>query len=212
MSDKPYSEAVSTAREIHAAQNIIATEDVAHPWMVKTTGGLWRIVTKKLSNRHKDSSFEIRLGEVPGATSVFGMSSIIPPEKVAYVMISGEANMCWQRFAIAKELMHIYTNFYADANMEGLVMIGDAIRSRSVLPLSSSHLLDAETFCLLTALELMIPWKLREPIVAAKRAERLSDYEIAKKLMIPEAMVSFFFSGDYESQSYKANRMLPAKS
>ena len=157
MSTRPYSEAVSTAREIHAEQDLTAPKVIEHPWMVKTFGGLNRIVTKKLGQHYGDSSFEIRYKEIPGAGNVFGLSSIVPPEQAAYVLLSGEANPCWTRFAKAKELMHVYTNFYADLRLEGSVIIGGAVRSRTILPVSPSDPLDAETFCLLAALELMIP-------------------------------------------------------
>ena len=202
-----YNAVVSIARKLHKAQNLTPELNDEHPWMVQTAlGGLWRLTRKELAVRYNNSCFEVRHRAVPDVTNIIGMSSVVPLEGAAYVLIAEGAKLCWQRFATAKELMHVYTGSYLHAGLGIATILGEAIKSRKNLPTSPGDPLDAETFCQLIALELMIPWKYREQIVDAKRKNHQLDYDIAVKLMIPQKMVAYFFDNDYESLSFAANQ------
>lgn len=86
-------------------------------------------------------------------------------ERKAVVKIRAGLNLCWTRFTVVKELMHIYSNTFMDsASKQTTLLLKDAQDSRRVFVRSDNAELDEETSAFYMALEVLIPWKLRRQL------------------------------------------------
>lgn len=115
-------------------------------------------------------------------------------------------NACWTRMTYAKELAHIYMGFVD--KYESLDLLLTASRTaRQNLPEHNNEIVpNDEMFCFYLALELMLPWgELRNEAMDMHRKGR-THYEIAKRFMLPELMVSHFFDGGWSVRSWNGNR------
>ena len=105
-----------------------------------------------------------------------------PPYSV--IIVGKGCNRCWTRFSVAKELMHVLHDapdtalFSAQSVTNGL---REAFESRQRL--SGDVNLCSEAFCLVLAMEVMIPWRLRGRI--GDRMSKWPILDVATKLRIP---------------------------
>lgn len=127
----------------------------------------------------------------------------------AIVVYRASLNYCWRRFTVMKELAHLYSETTADSILQAAVAIAFAAKeSRQVIPTLDADL-DAETAALYIALEVMIPWRLRQQFYALKDAGATC-YQIAKAFMVPQTLVNHFMSdwndkNTYAGLSYQLN-------
>lgn len=133
----------------------------------------------------------------------------------AIVVYRASLNLCWQRFTVVKELSHIYSGTVANSMTQGAVAITLAAKeSRQVIPTLDTEL-DAETAAFYMALEIMVPWRLREQFNDL-RAAGATTYQLAKAFMIPQMFISHFTSdwndrNTYAGLSFQINSQLNKK-
>lgn len=137
--------------------------------------------------------------ELPEDVNMYG--SVEDYGDRALISIRPGMNPCWKRFTVTKELMHIYSGTCPNSPTESAdLLIKAAQDSRYVIPKDNS-VLDEETSAFYLALEVMIPWCLREQF-NMMRELGATHYQIAKAFMIPERMVEHFVG--MESETYAA--------
>lgn len=105
---------------------------------------------------------------------------------------------CWERFTIAKELLHLYSDTastWQDAN----TLITAAKQSRELIPSESESLSD-ETIGFYLAMEVMVPWRLREQFLSLKD-KAATKMQIAKAFMVPLCIIDHMMSESCEEGS-----------
>lgn len=118
----------------------------------------------------------------------------------AIIKIKPGMNLCWKRFTVLKELMHLYSNTCGDSTRDSAsLIITAARRSRDVIAKDNS-ILAPEEAAFYMALEVLLPWELREQLLQLRELGA-THYQIAKVFMIPQPMVDHFLE-DYECSSY----------
>jgi len=108
------------------------------------------------------------------------------PRRVGDIYVSKSLEVPWQRVIACKELLHVLdppTNRVAEAaEVERLV-------KRIVLPLGSELAADyktlTDTMGLYEALAVLFPWRVRENLMSAYLAEKLTAQQIAEYVEIP---------------------------
>lgn len=141
------------------------------------------------------------------------------------VVYRSDLKLCWLRFAIAKELMHLYSDTAGRAGQSkadsiartALVARQRVSRSKNsfwdVAPSLDSPL-DDETAVIFLTMEVMFAWRLREQFLKLREATERIDtlqYFIAKAFMIPRTFVDHFCQdyrqeSNYSAVSYSLNR------
>lgn len=100
---------------------------------------------------------------------------------------------CWQRFIVAKELLHLYSGTYYDDDdgINAKSIIDFARVSRNLSKVNKNDKIDDETVGLILAFEVLLPWRLRDQLewLKSKKATRLS---IARTFMIPKDIIDLF--------------------
>lgn len=113
------------------------------------------------------------------------------------IVYNRSLNLCWRRFTIVKELMHLYAGILpysrsvpgVDGRSVSETIIDSAVESRRVLP-QKVEKLDEETAALYATLEVLLPWKLRNQLVSLA-SYHATIYQIAKAFLIPFNFVQF---------------------
>lgn len=135
-----------------------------------------------------------------------------------FVIFNSGMNMCWTRFTIVKELMHLYsgtaTGFAQGGSTGGIAlpMVAAAIESRRV-KISEGVDFDDETVALLMALEVLVPWPLRNQLLLMREAGA-SLYQLAKAFLVPMNLIRLLINTDadrpisYVAFSNRINREL----
>lgn len=127
-------------------------------------------------------------------------------EDHAVVKIKSDMNMCWKRFTVTKELLHIYANTGDDApNATAELLVKAARDSRNVFVHDNTEL-DDETSAFYMALEVLMPWDLREQF-ALLRERGATHYQIAKTFMLPEPFVDHFVGDGEDSYAALSRRL-----
>lgn len=107
-------------------------------------------------------------------------------------------NFCWKRFTILKELMHLYSDtttdkedLWANGNSYAEGLIKNAVDSRVVMVESVDQPLGDEAFAFYLALEVILPFALRQQLNRLIESS-VSAYQIAKVFLMPKKFVNFF--------------------
>lgn len=120
-----------------------------------------------------------------------------------YIKINGNLNVCWNRFALLKELCSLYVDHYDTTSKmlkfdNYLDSIKNAFDQKDNL-ISNPNLdkgdLDSETFSILLATELMIPIHKREitkDLISKIGSGGITMNDIAKSLLIPEYILKLY--------------------
>jgi len=104
------------------------------------------------------------------------------------VVIKPKLRPCWERFTIAKELLHLYSGTMDDKGMtEAQTQIQAAKESRSLI-VSEATELDDETAAFYLAIEVMLPWRLRNQFMELKNMDA-TPMQIAKVFMVPMCII-----------------------
>lgn len=107
---------------------------------------------------------------------------------------------CWRRFTVAKELLHLYSGTATDkAIIDANDLITSAQDSRNLVVNESTEL-DDEIAGFYLAIEVMIPWRLREQFNKLREA-RATTLQIAKAFMVPQNIVAHFISDSFDRTS-----------
>lgn len=109
-------------------------------------------------------------------------------------------NRCWTRFVATKELAHVYMGF-APGYLTLNLLLTAALSARQTLPEHDNDLIDDEKFCFYLAMEILLPpGKIRKEAIDM-RASGKTSYEIAKRFLIPERIVTHFFDMGFLDRS-----------
>jgi len=126
-------------------------------------------------------------------------------KKEADILIAPD-NTCWYRFTAVKELMHLYAGTAKDAlhpNADDITRC--AKDSRRIIPTREKEL-DDETAAFYMAIEVLLPWSLREQVFFMR--QKHTEYQIARAFMVPLNIIQHVFRGDdsnYSSLSFETN-------
>lgn len=135
--------------------------------------------------------------------SIFGI--YINKGSNVYITINGNLNSCWRRFATLKELCSLYVD-HNDVSgkmkkyQNYLDSVGNAFTQKANLlkedKFSDSTDMDSETFSILLATELMLPYNhrdlLKQQFLEFENGQ-LKMNDIAKSLLIPEFILNLFY-------------------
>lgn len=127
----------------------------------------------------------------------------------ADILYSSSLNLCERRFAICKEAAHLLidddnkNHFTTDV----VSLIAGLITSAPMLEPHSP--VGSESMGVIAAIEILIPWKLRNEITEMQQTR--SDFEIAEVCRIPEKFVNAVLKSNYGKLSEKLNRELDGK-
>lgn len=127
----------------------------------------------------------------------------------SFIVYNDKLNLCWTRFTIVKELMHLYSrtargfSLDVEGNVLAAPLVECAMRSRWVEEIRdlSSVELDDETIALLMAIEVLCPWPLRRQL-SFMRESGASFYQMAKAFLIPRNIVKYLFETTSDGFSY----------
>ena len=99
-------------------------------------------------------------------------------------------SVCWKRFIVAKELLHLYSGTDVDDGHNAVSLISAARRSRTDAIDENTNLSD-ETSGLYLAFETMLPWCLREDQYLWLKEHGATSWQIAKVFMVPNEVIDF---------------------
>jgi hypothetical protein len=153
----------------------------------------------------KNISKEIHLIERENINSFLGV--YLNNADYIYINIIKESSDCWQRFTKVKEFCSAFAGHYQSETLRNTIYEGEEDYAKSIeeafkrktSTINSDGLLagdiDCETFAILLAIELMIPRDRRN--ITKRLIEKVENNEttlndVAKSLMIPEAVLRFF--------------------
>lgn len=177
-----------------ALYNIVSerAKDVLAPNGIVLSNGSYPITVQQLRNVYTESAH----------------SAVWVYRDHAQIEIAAK-NTCWTRMAYAKELAHIYLGF-VNGEYENLDMLLTAARTaRQNLPAhNNEEVPNDEMFCFYLAIELLLPWGDLRDEAMDMHDKGKTHYEIAKRFMLPEWIVSHFFDGGWCSRSWEGNRAI----
>ena len=125
----------------------------------------------------------------------------------ALIELAGDANQCWRRFALVKELMHVL-HPRSDGTINQMEMRTWLARaSRFNLP-DGQKQLDPETMALCLAMELLLPWIDRGCLSDWHHNDHETNYHIAKKLLVPKEVICQYFELGYAEKSFEFNKLI----
>lgn len=128
---------------------------------------------------------------------------------VCEILIPQVFNPCHKRYALCKELCHVLTDDGDFKVHNPIAQLNRALAAnKKILGYKESELefnpffsadLQAEEFCFLLALEILIPVNKRDKLVADVRENGKKTYDVAVQLRIPESLVIFFIQSGYNT-------------
>lgn len=135
-------------------------------------------------------------------------SALFRYETRAEIHYSAHSNLCWRRFAICKESMHLLIDteprhFTTDVPtlIERLIVGGE---------LEPHTPMDSEWMGEAAAIEMLLPWKLR-PVIEKMSAAGETDYQIAVQARVPLKYVTAMLRGVYGKASRALNMQLDGR-
>lgn len=152
--------------------------------------------------RDKGGALSIRVQLVEIQSPCRGVYGYVLKERDhAYVVCDAGLNLCWQRFTIVKELMHLHSRTVGDGQEfrsggdSAHRILSEAITSRD------EHIwedveLSNEASALAMALETLVPWCLRRQFDALVD-QRADPYLIARTFMVPLNFIKIMLPPGY---------------
>lgn len=126
----------------------------------------------------------------------------------AEIHYSAHENLCWRRFAVVKEAMHLLIDTeerHFTTNATDLIerlIVGGVFEPNTPI--------DSERMGVFAAIEILLPWKLRGAIEAMRDAGE-SDFQIALQCRVPEKYITALLRGTYGQSSRRINEKLDGK-
>lgn len=205
----------ATVSEIFQTARKIISQGIVRNGITSVGGALYGIVSQRAKDVLApngivltDGIYPITVKQLRNITTESAHSAVWAYKDHAQIEIAAK-NTCWTRMAYAKELAHIYMGF-VNGEYENLNMLLTAARTaRQNLPAHNNEQVpNDEMFCFYLAIELLIPWgDLRNEAMDMHKNAR-SFYEIAKRFMVPEWIVSHFFDGGWAERSWSGNNAI----
>ena len=137
-------------------------------------------------------------------------------EAIPTILLSPTSTKCWKRFAVCKELMHMYIEQDRKElekrarRFDGKCIISNLRHiSEEFWAVNKEDELNAEQFGFVVSMEILLPWARRIDLDATKK-EGLSNYQIANKFKVPESVIARYFDSGYRELSSESNEGLDA--
>lgn len=117
------------------------------------------------------------------------------------IVYNADLNLCWRRFTLVKELMHLYSgtvdnlrhpDFRRSPSFE---IIDEASASRQI-SFSENVSLSDESAAMVMAIEVLIPWRLRAQLDVMIDM-RAAEFSIAKAFMVPLSLLRIMLPSGY---------------
>jgi hypothetical protein len=127
----------------------------------------------------------------------------------ARIQYSASLNLCWQRFAIAKEMFHCLLDEKPTSrvtNADDVLKVGQMLIAKPYAVVEDYEPHNTETIAELLALEVLFPIELRSRHKEAYDAGEITDYQLALRYRIPEFYVGIAMLKGYYEFIY-ANRL-----
>ena len=200
----------ATVSEIFRTAQEIVAKGIVRSGITSVGGALYDIVSQRAKDVLAPSGIVLTDGKYP--IKVYQSRKPVESAHGAVWAYKDHAqielaanNTCWTRMAYAKELAHIYMGFVHE--YDGLDLFLTAARTaRQNLPANNNEKVpNDEMFCFYLAVELLIPWGDLRDEAMDMHAKGRTNYEIAKRFMLPELIVQHFFEGGWFRRSYEGN-------
>lgn len=118
------------------------------------------------------------------------------PTGSSLILISNSLNVCWTRFVMVKELLHLCDDpLHSTNNADEFEQLLVGIHGGLVAP---TQQVESEYNCMWLALALMCREEDRLEFERHRDAGALSDLDIATQLRMPERFVTALFNPDYK--------------
>lgn len=195
-------DAVNIAREIVKANPGFVVPASTPPVYVNPE--LRTIVEKRMREAHGCASYSIAMRRFPSGQSS-SRGHLIRFRTRAEINVSDQCNDCWTRFVVCKELCHLIADT-EDQYLSGSLRAQLAVANRSVFqpPLHQNEQMDSETFAMHLAACVLLPWDMRSEW-ELMRKNGLSNYKIAQRFKLPEAILQAFLTDQYQELWREAN-------
>jgi hypothetical protein len=130
---------------------------------------------------------------------VYSFVNIYEERRYARLHYSTSIKYCWQRFAIAKECVHmmIDTN-KRHVTRDAVDLVNRMMNKASSMLDGTDAEVDSEMAAIFGATELLLPSVFRSDILAMKSKD-MTDRQIAEKYKAPELVVSAYLSESYQT-------------
>ena len=196
-------------REIfHVADEIVQKGIINGVGIVSVGQRLHQIAEQKLTDRlvnegclKPGQGATVKILQVQDLALETVHGAVWPYSSVTNVELAAN-NRCWTRFVAAKELAHVYMGFapgYSSLNL----LLTAALSARQTLPEHDNDLIKDEMFCFYLAMEILLPpGQIRKEAIDMRSSNKTS-YEIAKRFLIPERIVTHFFDMGFLDRSRK---------
>jgi Zn-dependent peptidase ImmA (M78 family) len=117
------------------------------------------------------------------------------------ILIPKASNFCHRRYAMCKELCHVLTDDPSENANNPSEQLELAIRgSQSIRELDNRlffRSLGSEDFCMMLAVEMMLPESTRDDLTIALTSRQEPAFDVAYRLRIPEAFIKFYRDSIY---------------
>lgn len=146
---------------------------------------------------------EIQVVKVKSETDIY--SQVFIYESKAVIELAPWMNTCWNRFSIAKELVHVWlagNECLVKSDVDESLMLRLARDSRYVFA-STDQALDGETAGIYGAIEFLLPWSIRKEISDQRHDNNKTNFQIAEKYLVPMVIIDQLFDLNYGEVSSK---------
>jgi len=109
------------------------------------------------------------------------------PDWIFDVRYAANLNQCWRRFVCCKEIMHVFDD--ASANTDTKEKFEILLKELALRPPNPSPMAISESIAVWKAMAALAPKRIRHPLRDLRANGEIDDYEIALKLLIPEAYI-----------------------
>ncbi|MCF6217948.1 MAG: hypothetical protein L3J62_08440 [Gammaproteobacteria bacterium] len=180
---------------------IIATTPFKKIKILETGTGVSKIAGMLLLTKPADSSINL----------------LTDSEAIPTILLSPTSTKCWKRFAVCKELMHMYIEQDKKGleerahKFDGECIISNLQRiSEAFWTIKKEDELNGEQFGFVVTMEVLLPWDSREQLDVMKKTP-LSNYQIANEFKVPESIIARYFESGYDELSREANALYTPK-
>ena len=175
--------------------------DLAFP--IKVSSGILPVTAQRLSVG--GSAFNVRTSRREWRSDQF-YSALFRYTNHATIIYSAELNLCWKRFSICKEAAHLLIDdAHAHFTTDVVGLIQRLITSAPMI--EADAILESELMGIVAAIELLMPWKLRQSFEALGESGK-TDFEIAEFCRVPEKFVNLMLKSPYGVTSRRVNSQL----
>lgn len=204
-------EAVVEARDIHDNNPSLSKSGIVNvnPDLVQIVTGL---TGKEIKLRELGAESKKVAAIVLQRKSADPVNLLMEEKLTEEILLPKNLSTCWKRFASCKELVHIIlrdgreSESKNDDGENNTSSLQDKLVSISgdFGNLKKEDDLDEERYALYLAVEIMLPWSMRDALHKMKD-DGNTHYKIADKFKVPEDVIDLYFNTSYKELSVESN-------